>query len=46
MHERLKPRLQRTAICTALLLMSALAFWMYLQPEFLVTLSEQIWACF
>ena len=39
-------RSQRILVWTALLGLSTAAFLMYLQPAFLVTLAEQLWACF
>lgn len=39
-------RSQSIALCIALLALSAGVFTLYLQPAFLVTLAEQIWACF
>ncbi len=39
-------RSQRIALWIALLGLSAGVFALYLQPAFLVTLAEQIWACF
>jgi hypothetical protein len=37
------------AICSILLALAAalgLAFWLYAQPEVVVMLAEQLWACF
>lgn len=39
-------RSQRIALWIALLGLSAGVFALYLRPAFLVTLAEQIWACF
>ncbi|MFO6419698.1 hypothetical protein ACLBKS_05815 [Hylemonella sp. W303a] len=39
-------RLQRLLIWTAALAAVAAAFALYLRPEFMVTLADQVWACF
>lgn len=39
-------RLQRLLSWTAALAAVAAAFALYLRPEFMVTLADQIWACF
>lgn len=43
MRRKLQPRLLSYAVALALLL---LVFSLYLQPEFMVTLAQQVWACF
>ena len=42
-HHRTLPRLLAWAVALALL---AAVFALYLQPTLLITLSEQLWACF
>jgi len=43
MRRKLQPRLLGYAVALALLL---LVFSLYLQPEFMDTLAQQVWACF
>lgn len=43
MRRKLLPSLLCHAVALALLL---LVFSLYLQPEFMVTLAQQVWACF
>nr|WP_186827500.1 hypothetical protein [Comamonas testosteroni] len=37
---------QRTLIWAAILAVLLAVFALYLQPEFMVTLADQVWACF
>lgn len=43
MRRKILPRFVAYALALALLL---LVFSLYLQPEFMVTLAQQVWACF
>lgn len=43
---RLSPRWRRLAAWSLVLLVLAAVFAAYTQPGFLVTLSNQLWACF
>ena len=38
--------LQRIALYGAVLLILLAVFALYLQPDFMVTLAQQVWACF
>ena len=37
---------QRIAIWSAVLVLLLAVFALYLQPEFMLTLADQVWACF
>lgn len=37
---------QRVALYSAALLVLLAVFALYLQPDFMVTLAQQVWACF
>ncbi len=39
-------RIKTTAIYSAAVLVCVAVFALYTRPEFLVTLADQIWACF
>ncbi len=44
-----KPRphtLRRLALWAAVLLVLGLVFMLYLQPQFMLGMADQIWACF
>lgn len=38
--------LRRLALWAAVLLMLGLVFMLYLQPQFMLGMADQIWACF
>ncbi len=38
--------LRRLALCAAVLLVLGLVFMLYLQPQFMLGMADQIWACF
>ena len=40
------PRWQRLALWALIALVLALVFGLYLQPEFMVNMADQVWACF
>jgi type II secretory pathway component PulM len=42
----LPPRARRAALWVAAIALSAAVFALYLQPDFVVTLANQLWACF
>jgi hypothetical protein len=44
---RPRPRvLRRLALWAAVLLVLGLVFMLYLQPQFMLGMADQIWACF
>ena len=40
------PRARRAALRAAAITLLAAVFVLYLQPDFVVTLANQVWACF
>ena len=42
----LRHRLRKAALWAALLLVLGLVFLLYLQPQFVVGVADQLWACF
>lgn len=43
---KLTPRIRKLTACMAAVVVLLGVFSLYLQPDFLVTLAGQIWACF
>jgi type II secretory pathway component PulM len=46
MMNSIPPRARRTALWVAAIVLLAAVFALYLQPDFVVVLANQIWACF
>lgn len=41
-----RQRLRKAALWAAVLLVLALVFCLYLQPQFVIHMADQLWACF